>query len=235
MSGITQLFRELGLVGAPCYLVNRLSIRAFGKRPFFYYSIVAQPVAAPRLRASADFDARVATRWEEIAEAQAEFPAPETVVRERLAQGSICILLYKKGVPVAWAWTALNAYLEDEVRCRFIPAPTDSTAWDFDVYVLPQHRGTMTFVRLWDALNVFYRERNRQWTFSRISRFNITSINSHQGMGALKIANVLFFVVGRMQILISPMRPYMHISFSDRSVPSVPVSIRTAASGSRRS
>jgi hypothetical protein len=93
------------------------------------------------------------------------------------------------------------------------------TAWDFDVFILPEFRSTLTFVRLWDAVNAYLSDQNREWTFSRISRFNTKSINSHKRMGAITVTNLLFAVIGSAQLLVFPFRPFLSFSLSDKSVP----------------
>lgn len=214
MRRILEPLTEFGLVAGLIYLIDRASERLFSRRILYYYSIVAQPVAPPRLRPGKDMRTVVCTNPEEVAPFADQMTASEQMNLERFGLGYTCVVLAKADELLAYGWIAYEDFREDEVRCIFSPLPTEMTGWDFDVYILPQHRGTLTFARVWDAINGALSASGRTWTVSRISRFNISSYQSHKSLGAVTCFNMLFVVVGRVQLMISPRRPFIHLSLS---------------------
>jgi hypothetical protein len=113
----------------------------------------------------------------------------------------------------------LGPYLEDEVRCRFVPLPEGRAAWDFDVYVDPQQRHGTVFLRLWDEANRFLAARGVRWSLSRISAFNSGSIRSHGRMGAKRIGAVTFLSLGRWQLAVASLAPRFHVSARTELMP----------------
>jgi hypothetical protein len=225
MRKLLQPFRELGALPGFFYLLDRASERLFHRRIFYYYSIVAQPVVAPRLRPGKGQVVTVCSEWHEIEPFANRMTATEQMTRDRFSRGYICVVLARERDVLGYGWLAMNGYVEDEVRCDFAPSPAQTTGWDFDVDVLPEHRGTLTFARLWDAINAALAQNGRSWSVSRISRFNATSFQSHKSMGAVRCVDVLFMVLGRLQLLIAPVAPYFDVSLSQDSRPVLEVEI----------
>ena len=120
-------------------------------------------------------------------------------------------------------WLCSGGYDEDEVRCRFLPEPAETTVWDFDVYVMPAFRASFAFPALWDAVNAYLRERGIRWTLSRISAFNLTSASSHESLGARDVGRAKFLRLGRLQIGTSTLCPHWHVSLTSRSRPVIRV------------
>ncbi len=139
-------------------------------------------------------------------------PLSSDVIAYRRRQGAHCLGLFLKERMIGYLWFCLGPYDEDEVCCRFIPRPAEKAAWDFDVYLLPEHRGGLCFLRLWDAGNAFLRERGRSWSCSRISVFNRASILAHHRMGAERLGTATFLALGSCQLMISSLRPRLNLS-----------------------
>jgi len=217
--------RELGVLPGFFYLADRAVERIFSRRMFYYYSIyysiVAQPVVEPRLRPAKDLLLVTCTSWSDLEPYLDQIEISEAIIRERFDRNYHCVLLIRGTSLLGFGWVALGDYLEDEVRCRFVPAPPEETGWDFDVFVHPDHRGTLVFVRLWDALNQYYVSQGRKWTLSRISRFNVMSFQSHKSLKAKRMRDVLFVVIGRMQLMFCRARPFVHLSISTYSYPTL--------------
>ena len=116
-------------------------------------------------------------------------------------------------------WLCLGPYDEDEVRCRFVCEPEENTVWDFDVYVCPEARAGFVFARLWDEANAFLGKRGIAWSISRISAFNPGSLASHAGLGARRTAAATYLKLGRWQIMVADVPPYVHLSTDPVSVP----------------
>jgi len=113
-----------------------------------------------------------------------------------------------------------EAYSEDVVRARYLLPPSGKTAWDFDVYVVPEERLGFTFPRLWDTAYEYLREKGIRWSLSRISAFNPASLAAHRRLGARRIGSATFLLLGGAQLMLSSFRPYLHLSLR-RSVPAV--------------
>ncbi|MBK5910896.1 hypothetical protein CCR85_05235 [Rhodothalassium salexigens] len=183
------------------YLIARLGARLPLPLRAQSYRLVAQPVAArPRLpaRRAAAFTSRPVAPGDP---ALAAMPLDDAALRFRFAQGATCLGLFKGEALAAYAWFCLDGYDEDEVRCRFEPAPADRTAWDFDVYVLPDHRGSFAFLALWDAADAFLRRHGRVVSMSRISAVNAASTASHASLGATPLGRADFCALGPAQVM----------------------------------
>lgn len=98
------------------------------------------------------------------------------MAKRRFGQGAECLALYCGDRVVATLWFLVGPYLEDEVRCRFVPLPAGQCSWDFDVFVDPAHRITGAFAALWDAADAELARRGVIASLSRISAFNPASL-----------------------------------------------------------
>ena len=219
LNKITRLYRELGAGPMADYLARRL-LGTVGIR-FHYYRLFAQPVPdKPWLlpRANNSFHIR------EIAAADYHpewFPPPAPVIQDRYAQGARCWVAFKQEQAVGCQWLLPGPYREDEVRCRFLPLPQGQTAWDFDVYIRPEHRLGRLFLLLWDNSNAWLREQGVGWSASRIDNLNLASIRSHQRMGAVEVGRAWFLGIGRWQL--SHSAAGWHLSGHDADRPDIPV------------
>lgn len=201
---------ELGYRDALLYFLQRF-LFLFGAR-LVRYALVAQPVPEkPRLAGRRG--ASMTVRQMDLDEpAMKAMPLSSEVITYRREQGAECLGLFLEERMIGCLWLCLGPYDEDEVRCRFIPRPPNKAAWDFDVYLLPEHRGGIGFLRLWDAGNAFLREHGRAWSCSRISVFNRPSILAHQRMGARILGTTTFLTLGPCQLMISGLRPWAGLS-----------------------
>ncbi|MDA5193595.1 GNAT family N-acetyltransferase [Govanella unica] len=207
---VTSAVREFGLSDGLGYLVDQLLARR-GWGGYSRYLLTAQPVpvAPGKLRPGKI----------EIVELMAgdprlgDLPVEPDVLRARFAQGAICLAAVEEGRAVASAWFTFGAYDEDMVRCRFVLSPAGATAWDFDIYVAPEHRMGRTFARLWDGANAELRARGVTWSMSRISAYNAGSLKSHGRMGARVIGRAAFLSLGPVQLAWASVPPFLHLSF----------------------
>lgn len=212
-----QLHKELGTALMLDYL-GRRTLAAVGIG-FHRYHLVVQPVAAKAWvpeRHRARFDIREVdessyrTEW---------FPRPAEAVRQRFSQGAHCWVAFKDDKPVGCQWLLPGPYVEDEVRCRFLPVPQGRVAWDFDVYVIPELRLGRLFLLLWDTSNAWMRAQGIDCSASRIDTLNLQSIRSHQSMGARIIGNAWFVDLAGLQLARWP----KGWAVSKRSLPDIAV------------
>jgi hypothetical protein len=148
-----------------------------------------------------------------------EFPRPAAAIQARFKQGAKCLVALKEQHFIGFLWILPGSYQEDEVRARYIPLPVEQTAWDFDVYVAPDSRLGLAFLRLWDEANCILRDDDILWSCSRISAFNSGSLDAHARFGTIRLGSALFFCAGRWQITFSSIPPYFHLSSRPDSFP----------------
>lgn len=223
---VKALVLELGFFNALAYKINQAVFAKFRHYVFFHYKIVVQPVAPkPFLPARLGRSISVEQMRQMHAEL-AYLPVPEQVVQQRFAQQAICFLAKKSESVVGCIWVCENGYDEDEVRSRFIPHPSGQSVWDFDVYIAPEARSGIAFVRLWDEVNQYLRGRGVRYTVSRISAFNMQSSTSHARMGAKILGSIVYIRVFRLQLMLGQFAPWIHLSWANTQVPSVRIDTR---------
>jgi hypothetical protein len=217
---ISSAIRTFGVFDGALYSLDRFLGQVGGPRIFRYY-LVAQPV--PPLCGNEKLMAGVAARFLAPGDpALALFPLTPEVLRYRFEQGALCLGVWRKDALLGCFWMVQGAYLEDEVRCRFLPVPQGSV-WDFDVYLLPQHRLGRGFVQLWEAAFAHMRAIGAGWSISRISGFNPRSLASHRAMGARIVGSVTYLKGKNRQLMIGNRPPFLHYSGKGGKAPALRV------------
>jgi len=219
MRAVAETFRRLGFTDSLYYFASLVLARGSrGQARIVRYHLVAQPVppgVPPR-------PGRViVTEVKPGDPIIASFPRRPAVIERRFAGGAICLAAQEEGRFAGYLWLRLGPYDEDEVRCRYVTAPPERTAWDFDVYVEPAYRMGRTFARLWAAAHALLRDRGVEWTMSRISAFNAESLRSHARLGLTRLRTVTFLRAGSVQVLLSPASPWLHLSAGSASIPTL--------------
>lgn len=190
-----------------------------GRVRLYKYYFFAQPVAEkpwlPPHRGTS-VEVRLIAAGDPVLEAM---PRPKAVFPYRFGQGAVCLGAFKSTSCHGFMWLTFGPYQEDEVRCRYIPLPKGQSTWDFDLYVDPAHRNSVTFLKLWDEANRVLAAGGIRWSLSRISAFNDRSIASHSRLAAKRIGSAVFFVVGTWQLSVSNVRPYVFLSARSDSFP----------------
>lgn len=220
---LARLLSELGPSHILLYLLQRIAGALRLPVEVHAWLIVGQEVAAaPRLAGhrAQDYRSRLVGAGDP---ALAGMPVDAATLAFRRAQGAHCLGLFRDGRLVAYMWYCLDGYEEDQVRCRFRPLPADRTAWDFDVYVLPEFRNGLAFAALWDHADAALRAAGRTRTLSRISAFNMQSRASHRRLGAVELARVSFVRFGTRQIMIASRPRRLHIDSGRGSPPVIEV------------
>lgn len=209
-----QLRSDMGTLNALLYVMHRVLSMVSGKRAGIErFIFVAQPVPdRPHIPPGKTTTAVVKTLLPGDA-LLAQCMRPAEVIAARFAQGAKCLALIKEDQLQAAIWLIHGHYDEDVVRARFVLPRSGTAAWDFDVYVAPKYRLGFTFLRLWDAANAYLRESGARWSYSRITAFNLGSLASHSRLGASPFGSATFLTLGPIQIMISTLRPWLHISF----------------------
>lgn len=210
---------EFGPATACVYLAQR-ALERWGWGLYLYH-FVAQPVRAdawlPPSRGQS-IGVRLVDSKDPVLK---EMPLDDKVIEYRATQNAVCLGAFKDGRMIGCLWLCLGPYREDEVRCNFVPSPSGRAAWDFDVYLRPEHRLGLGFTRLWDEANRFLRARNIRWSISRISVFNRSSLTSHAKLGARRIGSALFLRRRKLQLMLASLPPYLHLSLGGSRLPAI--------------
>jgi hypothetical protein len=207
-----ELVRGLGARHAPYYVAQRILSRlGFGHARIERFILVAQPVPdKPRLPATRAKDVSI-VELHVGHPLLANMPRPPEIIADRFRQGSHCLAAVRDGRMLGYLWLILDGYDEDMARLRF-QLPSPACAWDFDVFVFPEHRLGFTFLKLWDGTDAWLRERGVRYSLSRISAFNAGSRSSHGGLGARPVGLVTVLVAGGMELMWSGCPPRLRLS-----------------------
>lgn len=209
----------MGLPTSLLYALSKLISKINSKSALHYYLFVRQRTSSkPRLppHRGKNFNFQLLNEYAPILDA---LPRPLEVIHNRFKQGYVCITATKDNQFVGCVWLSLHSYIEDEVRAIFSPQPNDKVAWDFDVFIDPEFRATYLFPKLWDEADTHLKSLGFQATTSRISGFNIQSVNSHKKLGAETIARAIYIKTGNLQLSLCTLFPYVHLSGSEKNIP----------------
>ena len=222
LQAIAANVAALGWGNGLLYSLGQILRRVSGGRVrLVRYLLVAQPVPAevrPQCRPSAKNPVRPVAPSDPLVQ---QFPRPRHVIAQRFRDGSTCLVAQSDERFIGYLWLARGAYDEDEVRCRYEFARPGESSWDYDVYVAPDFRIGRTLARLWDASNAHLSRDGVRWTFSRISAFNPGSLAAHGRFGTKVLHTASFLCLGGVQIAFIGAAPYLHLSLSDRSRPTL--------------
>jgi hypothetical protein len=212
---LRTVFDEFG-AKAPLYMLAR----ACEGRPFglHAYRLVAQPVASHPLLPPARGRTIEIRQMERGDPAFSGLPLTQTVLDYRFGQGTVCLGAFKGGAVIGCLWLCLGPYLEDEVRCRFVP---HAASWDFAVYLRPEHRVGFGFARLWDEANAYLRARGLNWSISRIDVLNAKSLAAHDKLGTRTLGTAIFMRLGPLQMMLTNLAPFIGLSWSAASAPTL--------------
>lgn len=217
-----HFFQQIGWFNTSFFILGRfLNKITRNKLRIYKYYLVVQPVHKTSLLPShrgKNIKVKLANKNDSIV---AQFPRPHAVIQKRFENGAKCFVAYKEGEEkfLGFIWILLSSYQEDEVRAHFMLSSVLDSAWDFDVYVTPNNRMGIVYVRLWDEANLFLLENNRYRTYSRISAVNRNSLKAHSALGAESIGSLYFFCINKLQITFATIPPYFHLSFCEDSIP----------------
>ena len=180
-----------GWFAGSLYIFDRLLRRASPDVGLYLYELMVQPIGGkPLLPAS--LRKNLTTR--EISRGDADLekmPAPAEIREARFAQGARCIGAYRKGQLVGYSWYCTERYAEDEVRFTYELTEKETSIFDFDLYVLPEHRAGLGFLSVWHSVNDLLAPVGVRHTFSRLTRFNLPSRRAHAHLGWKKVGTAV--------------------------------------------
>lgn len=212
-SKLRSIVKELGLTVSILYLIDRVLKKISSNCGLITYFFYDQPLKSSNVIARKQAYEFV---WiEHVNNSIRELPRPDEVLNERFRSGSKCLVAKKAetGEFLGCAWFAFKHYQEDEVNCIYDFSQT-SKVWDYDVYIIPTHRMSRLFLRLWQNAESSLFEEGYTSSLSRISAYNAQSIQSHEKFGAKRCGWAIFLKIFKTQIMLSSRCPYVSLSIN---------------------
>lgn len=209
-------FREFGAVAGSLYMIDRAMRSLSPRLGLQVYEFMVQPIGGkPLLPPNLSKNLTVRPIREGDPEVAA-MPAREEIKARRFEQGAHCLGTYRKGQLIGYMWYARERHEEDEVRCDYVLAEPATSVFDFDFYVLPQHRLGVGFLGVWHGANEVLSAQGVRYTFSRLTRFNTASRRAHAHLGWKRVGSGVFLQAWGLEVMVSTVAPYAAITFGPR-------------------
>jgi hypothetical protein len=216
LARITSPFREFGWAAGTAYVIDRVLCELSPRLRLYLYEFMVQPIGGkPLLPPNLSRN----LKFQEILQgdpAVAEMPAREDIKARRFEQGACCLGAYRKGQLIGYLWYATGRYEEDEVRCDYVLVDRAASVFDFDLYVLPQHRLGVGFLGLWHGVNEMLAPQGVRYTFSRLTRFNVASRRAHAHLGWKRVGVGVFLQLWSVEFMVASVAPYVGATFGPR-------------------
>ena len=208
-------FKEFGVGAGALYALDRVLRRISPHLGLFVYEMMVQPITdKPMLPANLAKN----LKFIEIGRGHPDIelmPARAEIKESRFDQGAICLGAYRKDKLIGYIWFCFHNYEEDEVRCTYVLTDPAHSVFDFDLYVLPEHRMGIGFMAIWHGANAYLRERGIKYTFSRLTRFNLASRRSHARLGWKCAARAVFLKAWQIEVMLTNIFPYIAMTWAD--------------------
>ena len=206
-------FKEYGPGAGALYAIDRVMQALSPHLRLFVYELMVQPVSDQPLlpaRLSKSLEVREIRRGDPDV---VLMPARPEIKQSRFDQGARCLGAYRNGQLVGYMWFCPERYEEDEVRCTYLLSPAARSVFDFDLYIYPEHRMGLAFIGIWNGANEHLRRRGVDFTFSRVTRFNLASRRAHAHLGAKRIGMAVFLRAWTLEMMLATVRPFLWISW----------------------
>ena len=201
-------FREFGFAAGALYGLGRVLSSMSPRLGLFAYELMVQPITGKPL-----LPANLAKNltFVEIGRDNPDIglmPARADIKASRFDQGAACLGAYRKDKLIGYLWFCSRSYEEDEVRCTYELSEPEHSVFDFDLYVLPEHRMGIGFMAIWHGANAYLHERGIRYTFSRMTRFNLPSRRAHARLGAKCAGRAVFVHAWGFELMLASVFPY---------------------------
>jgi hypothetical protein len=213
---VTGPFKEFGLLAGALYVLDRLLRAVSPGLGLYVYELMVHPISGKALLPP---NLTTNLRFAEIGPGHPDIllmPARDEIKAQRFEQGARCLGVYRKDHLIGYVWFSFNRYEEDEVRCTYELADAARSVFDFDLYVLPEHRLGIGFMAIWHGANDYLRERGIHYTFSRLTRFNLASRRAHAHLGWRRAGRAMFLRVWAVEAMLATISPYVALTWSRR-------------------
>jgi len=213
---LTGPFREFGWAAGALYVLDRALRAVSPSLGLHVYEFMVQPIGGkpllpPNLVKNLSFR-EIVRGDEEIS----LMPAREDIKALRFQQGAHCIGAYRKGQLIGYLWYCTSRYDEDEVRVTYELVDGNASIFDFDLYVMPQHRLGIGFLGVWYGANEMLMPQGIRYTFSRLTRFNVASRRAHAHLGWKRVGRGVFLRAWRAEFMLATMAPFVGATFGPR-------------------
>ena len=210
---ITGPFREFGALAGSLYVIDRVLRHISPRLGLCVYELMVQPITGqpllpPNLVRNLGF-VEIGRGHPDLA----LMPARDDIKAIRFEQGARCLGVYRKGKLIGYLWFCPGRYEEDEVRCTYYLAEAECSVFDFDLYVLPEHRMGIGFRAIWHGANLFLSELGIHYTFSRLTRFNMASRRAHAHLGWRRVGRALFLQAWSAELMLSTLFPFVALTW----------------------
>jgi hypothetical protein len=212
-----NVLREFGATAGLLYLADR-ALRGLSQGMGLYvYELMCQPIDE-RPVLPARMSNSIAFRTIERGGIELDLmPARPEIKQARYEAGARCLGVERNGVLVGYVWLSLGDYAEDEVRCIYGLPHGGDAAFDFDLYVFPEHRMGIGFAAIWHAGKQYLHSLGVRGSYSRMARFNLPSRRAHLRMGSRIIGRVLVLRLWALEILLATVWPFCSVTWGPRS------------------
>lgn len=210
-------FKEFGPLAGSLYVIDRVLRRLSPSLGLYFYELMVQPIPDKPLLPP-NFTRNLAYREIKRGDPEVDLmPARPDIKLSRFAQNAICLGAFHKGEFLGYIWFCFRSYDEDEVRCTYVISPPEQSVFDFDLYLFPKHRMGLGFAAIWNGANAFLRSRGIHHTFSRLTRFNVTSRRAHEHLGWKQLGHAIFFHAWALQVMVASLPPFISLSLGKSS------------------
>lgn len=214
---ISGPFREFGALAGLLYAIDRVLSKLSPRLRLHVYELMVQPITDKPL-VPRRFTTQLVIRQIKAGDpAIAQMPVRADVMAERLRKEATCLGAFKDSVLIGYMWFCGPSYDEDEVRCTYTVNPAQSSVFDFDFFLFPEHRLGLGFVALWNGANQFLTERGVRYTFSRLTRFNLASRRAHRHLGWKLVGRALFLKAWHVEVMLASLSPFVHVTMRQKS------------------
>lgn len=213
---IAGAVREFGVPVGIAYLFSQALSRLSPKLSFQLYEFMMQPIgdAVRHGRGRTQLSIREIPLDDPLLQ---RMPVRPDVLASRIAQRATCLGAFDgAGDLIGYMWFREGAYEEDEVRCTYVVSPSHQAVFDFDFYLLPEHRMGTAFASLWNGAFAELSRRGIRYSYSRMTRFNLASRRAHRRLGGAVVGRATFLKLFGMEIMLSTIAPFVSLSLSDR-------------------
>lgn len=210
---LTAPLREFGLGPGVLYLIDRVLRRISPRLGLQVFEFMVQPIVDKPLLPK---NLVKSLRFREILAGDpevAQMPAREDIKASRYRQGARCLGTFRNDTLIGYLWICRPRYDEDEARLTYRLA-SEQSVFDFDLYVLPQHRLGLGFAAVWHFANEYLRDQNIRYTFSRLTRFNTASRRSHAHLGWKRVGQALVVQAWAVELMLLTLPPFVFLSWT---------------------
>ena len=206
-------FKEFGIAAGALYAVDRSLQHLSPNLRLLAYELIEQPIVGRPLLPSGLTKNLTFVEIKPGHPAIESMPARADIKASRFAQGARCLATYRGDTLLGYIWWCPKRYLEDEVRCDYLLEPAAMSVFDFDLYVMPEHRMSIAFMAIWHGANQLLHSVGVRHSFSRITLFNQASRRAHLRLGGHRVGCAFFLRLWTLEWMLATVSPYVGLSW----------------------